>query len=191
MLISNEMLKENVRLTESEKLGGGSGGGKWYGFIRKLAVSKDFRSILDYGCGDARFSRTAAKDKAFSGRIITNYDVANPLYPQPPTEYMEDPRHDLVICIDVLEHIEEDYLPSVLENIRKCTGKMILMSVCFEASKRWLQDGRNDHVTIRSPEWWASLFINHGFITTKVVTCPKFKRNHVKYSVLLVPGDKP
>jgi hypothetical protein len=99
------------------------------------------RSLLDYGCGKGLL----AKQLDFP---IWEYDPAIPGKDHPPRPA------DLVVCIDVLEHIEPDYLSGVLLDIMRCTKKVVYFSISTVESKKTLPDGRNTHLIIQSKEWW-------------------------------------
>lgn len=103
---------------------------------RKYVASLGYDDILDYGCG---------KGTLELGR---KYDPAIP-------EFSAEPEPaDLVVCTDVLEHIEPECLDDVLKHIRSKMKKAGYFTIgCAKASKR-LPDGRNAHLIIQPPEWW-------------------------------------
>lgn len=73
----------------------------------------------------------------------------------------EDEEFDLVVAIDLLEHIEEKTVPkAVSELCRVCYGN-IFTRQHFE----WNRKSRADptHVTIKPKEFWIDLFRKNGF----------------------------
>ena len=79
---------------------------------------------------------------------IREYDPAVPgkdAEPQPA---------DLVICTDVLEHIEPDCLNDVLDHIRQVSLKYAFVNVSTRPAVKFLQDGRNAHLIIQPADWW-------------------------------------
>ncbi len=99
------------------------------------------RDILDYGCG----KRTMEKALGFH---IQNYDPALPGFDSPPAPA------DIVVCTDVLEHIEPDCLDSVLDDMRRCTKKAFFSVVTVVPAVKLLPDGTNPHKICEPWEWW-------------------------------------
>lgn len=139
-LISDEYADLNRKLHE-ENLGYGVGGGKYAETIIRLATSLKSTSVLDYGCGKGYL----AKALPFP---IWEYDPAIP-------GKEESPRPaDIVVCTDVLEHIEEDKILLVLDDIRRCTKKIAYFVIHTGPSGKTLADGRNTHILQRDLNWW-------------------------------------
>ena len=109
--------------------------------LRIFNQLKDAKSILDYGCGKGML----AKQLDFP---IWEYDPAIPGKDDPPRPA------DLVVVIDVLEHIEPEYLDRVLEDIHRCTKKIVFFALGTEKAIKNLPDGRNSHLIIESEDWW-------------------------------------
>lgn len=61
---------------------------------------------------------------------------------------------DLLVSRCVLEHVEPDYLESVLDDMRRCTVVAALHIVSRYPSSKFLSDGRNAHLIIKSIDWW-------------------------------------
>lgn len=103
------------------------------------------RSILDYGCGQSRLL-----DDLELGYPVAlhRYDPAIPAYGEKP-----DAAVDLLLNIDVLEHIEEMDLDPVLAEMRAACRDAIII-VDTRPASAVLPDGRNAHVTLRPPAWW-------------------------------------
>jgi hypothetical protein len=108
-----------------------------------LAIYKSIeaKSILDYGCGKGMLG----KQIDFP---IWEYDPAIPGKDSPPRAA------DLVVCIDVLEHIEPEYLDRVLEDIHRCTKKIVFFALSTALSRKTFPDGRNSHLLVHDENWW-------------------------------------
>ena len=109
-----------------------------------LAVSKQLKTqdILDYGSGKG----SIAMALPFS---IKEYDPAvegKEATPEPA---------DIVYCGDVLEHIEPECLEAVLDDLKRVTKVLGVFSVCCIPALKVLEDGRNAHLIVKSPYWWA------------------------------------
>ncbi len=109
--------------------------------IKALYNSIKGTSLLDYGCG--------------KGMLAKNLDF--PIWEYDPAIEGKDklPRAaDLVACIDVLEHIEPEYLDSVLQDLVRCTIKIGYFVISPKAAMKTLPDGRNTHLIIQNKTWW-------------------------------------
>lgn len=140
-VISAEYCELNRKL-HRESVAYGVGGGKHASVILKLAENLKTTSILDYGCGKGYL----AKAIPFP---IWEYDPAVPGKEESPR-----PAH-LVVCTDVLEHIEPDKLNVVLDDLRRCTQKVGYFVIHTGPSSKTLADGRNSHLIQQGPEWWG------------------------------------
>lgn len=121
----------------------GTSGVKHAGHVQELAKRMGTREILDYGCG----KQTLQKNIPFP---ITNYDpFVDGLDDEP------DP-HNLVVCSDVLEHIEPDCLADVLTHLHAKTKQVLFVDVATRLAKKSLADGRNAHLIIKETLWWLN-----------------------------------
>lgn len=111
--------------------------------IQELSLRMQTRDILDYGCGKA----TLQKNLPFP---IQNYD---PFVP----EYSAQPHPaDIVVCTDVMEHVEQDYVVSVLTHIQSLTKKLAFFQIATRAASKFLPDGRNAHLIQEPVNWWLT-----------------------------------
>lgn len=119
----------------------GVSSGRHADFIQGVAQKMNTRDILDYGCGKAGLQ----KGLPFP---IQNYDPGMP-------EYATRPRPaDIVVCTDVLEHIEPDCLTAVLLDLQVLTKQMLFLNVACRPAVKFLPDGRNAHLIQEPPTWW-------------------------------------
>ena len=114
--------------------------------IIDVARNNKMKSILDYGCGKGMFKEAASR--LAPDLTVTEYDPAIPGKDALPTPA------DLVICTDVLEHVEPDLLDAVLQHIRSVTIKGAISLPNLLPAKKVLRDGRNAHLIQESPAWW-------------------------------------
>lgn len=144
-LISDELLQQNQILHRAPKGFGGSG---WKHAERILEFSQKLKikTLLDYGCGEC----TLAKQLRELGAqfVIRQYDPAIPSLAKMPSPA------DLVVCTDVLEHVEPDRLKAVLRHLYELTGKGCYLAIATRPANKLLPDGRNAHLIIEDTHWW-------------------------------------
>ncbi len=110
------------------------------------------KSILDFGCGQS----------VLLERLGLGEDVQTYRYDPAIAEYAKLPDivADLLINIDVLEHIEEHNLDDVISTMRKsCKNALIAVDTVPAACR--LPDGRNAHVTLKPHAWWKQKLGQH------------------------------
>jgi hypothetical protein len=107
--------------------------------VRSIAEEND--TILDYGCGKGALA------KALSPRPVMEYDPAIPGKDQAQP-------CDIVVCTDVLEHIEPDMVHDVIKHLAQMTRRKLLVNISTVPAKKKLPDGRNAHICLHSSIWW-------------------------------------
>lgn len=154
-LISEEYKNLNIAL-HRDNLSYGVGGKDHAPVVLKLYESMHAKSLLDYGCGKGYL----AKNLPFP---IWEYD--------PCIEGKdESPRAaDLVVCLDVLEHIEPDKLDFVLNDISRCTKNTGYFVINTQEAKKTLPDGRNTHLIQQDKEWWREKLSKHFELSDKSI----------------------
>ncbi len=110
--------------------------------VRGVAQVFQVRSILDYGCGKQTLL------EALRLPYARGYDPCIPGLDAEPAPA------DLVICTDVLEHVEPDCLDAVLNHLRSLTKRVLFASISLREAKKTLPDGRNTHLIIQPSRWW-------------------------------------
>lgn len=140
MLISEDYRRQNIELHKSPKYGIASA--RWGGRVISVATNNNCKTILDYGCGKGMLKRhlihwnVAEYDPAIEGK-----GVAIPC--------------ELVVCTDVLEHIEPELLDNVLEHLKSMTRKVLFCCIATKlAINHVLPDGRNPHLSFHNADWW-------------------------------------
>jgi len=133
MLISPEYRALNEALHQSSNTFGGSG--IWWAFHAKWAIDKyACESVLDYGCGKGSFVTNGWRVFG-TGPVLAEYDPAIPGKDTPPLPA------DLVVCTDVLEHIEPDCIDDVMAHIAGLSRKAVFFIISTKPAKKTLPDG--------------------------------------------------
>lgn len=140
-LISKEYRELNAQL-HRENAFYGTRGAKHADTVKKLIETTKPVSILDYGCGKG----TLAKSLDLP---IWEYDPCIPGKDTPPRPA------DLVLCTDVLEHIEPDNLNAVLEDLRRCVKQVGYFVIDTGPALKSYADGRNCHLIQKDAAWWG------------------------------------
>ena len=139
--------------------------GQKYGQLVTGIIDKlDTHHLLDYGCGSnlsLRETLTPAGPLRYQA-----YDPGVPQYSGDPVEA------DMVVCIDVLEHIESEYLEDVLDHIEALTGTVLFASIHMGPAGKTLDDGRNAHLTQKPMEWWLPKIWDRFTIQTVQLASP-------------------
>jgi hypothetical protein len=132
----------------------GVSGRKYLDVVRPLSNHGRF-TILDYGCGKATLK--AALGPAYK---VTNYDPCVKEYEERPAP------HDIVICTDVMEHVEPEHIDNVLKDIRSLTKQVAFFSISIVPALKVLDDGRNAHISLHPIAWWKERLLQCGFEIT-------------------------
>lgn len=109
-------------------------------------------SILDYGCGQSPLLERL--ELGYMPEML-RYDPAIPKYSTKPTRKAE-----LLLNIDVLEHIPETHLEEVIADMAaSCDNAIIIVDMAPAATI--LSDGSNAHCTLKPREWWEKKLSKH------------------------------
>lgn len=147
MLISDDYLAQQKQLHATGQYG--IVGFTWADVVRQLSQSGR-KTILDYGCGQ----RTLEKALGPAYRIAC-YDPAIEGLDTPP-----EPA-DVVVCTDVLEHVEPEFIDAVLQDIARLTKEVTLLVAHTGPAGKFLPDGRNAHLTQQGARWWTYRFLQY------------------------------
>jgi hypothetical protein len=148
VLITPAYARENARLHEVDPMFGAEGY-LWAYLIAGIAMLEDCRSVLDYGCGKG----TLAKELAGTKLHVDEYDPGIPGKDGWPLSC------DLVVALDVLEHIEPDCLDAVFKDLRTLSRKALFVVISTKLSKRKMADGRDTHLSLHDDAWWLQAFV--------------------------------
>ena len=147
MLISDSYRKLNKALHASNRHYGASGS-QWRDDVMAMIGPG---TVLDYGCGKNPLSIEGARlyDPAING-------ISDP--PEPA---------DYVICTDVLEHVEPEFIDNVIADLRRVTIRALFLAVCTKPAEKFLADGRNAHLIQENASWWGQKVEKHFKIDPK------------------------
>jgi 2-polyprenyl-3-methyl-5-hydroxy-6-metoxy-1,4-benzoquinol methylase len=137
----------------------GNGGKHHIATVMEWGGVLEAASILDYGCGRGSLKKVLLHD----GHIHPEFDIREYDPGVPKKSRMPAPA-DLVVCTDVLEHVEPDYLNTVLQHIFDLSLKGAYLLISCRPAKTILADGRNAHLIVQSHEWWYGTVSHHSWM---------------------------
>lgn len=149
-LISPEYVEQNAALHAVGNYG--VSGHKWAQTVIDFAAALSAGSILDYGAGRCTLHQSfqqLMKQRKIAWHVHwRNYDPAIPDLahrPQPA---------DLVVCGDVLEHVEPECIDAVLDDLQVLAKRAVFLVIATRPAKKTLSDGRNAHLIQEPYSWW-------------------------------------
>lgn len=143
MLITPEYAELNRQL-HATRPDYGQMGHKHLESVRGIAQVFQVKSILDYGCGKQTLL------EALRLPYARGYDPCVIGLDLPPAPA------DLVLCTDVLEHIEPECLEAVFAHLRELTRRVLFTAISLRPAKKTLPDGRNTHLIVQPARWWIT-----------------------------------
>ena len=146
----------------------------------RLIDQHQIDTLLDYGAGSRlTLIKTLAEQRQVKRKFdYRAYEPAVEMYAKPP-----EPA-EMVASIDVLEHIEPEFLEAVLDDLKRLTLRVGLFTVSCVPAGKTLADGRNAHLIQEPPEWWLPKITDRFTLQT-------FQRNQGGFVVLVSPLEKP
>ena len=131
----------------------------------------DFKTCVDYGCAKG-FLVNALRIVGCDawGEDISEYAVEN-CHPNV-RDYVSLPNdkvYDLLICKDVLEHVEVEDIPSVLQKFKKKSKQFFFVIPLGDDDRFRIREYEVDitHVTKKDEEWWIKMFESQGLELVK------------------------
>lgn len=130
------------------------------GALKYLIKKFNAKSFLDIGCGPGGMLRIAQQHglsaKGIDGDYTLNFEGLDVLI----HDFTKGPAplegtFDLGWCVEVLEHVEEQYLDNLRPAFQACSALWITHAM----------PGQNGwhHVNCRSPKYWHDVFKRWGF----------------------------
>ena len=171
-VISEEYAEQN-RLLHQRQAKFGYGGGQYAGRVYGLIATWQPKTVLDYGCGKGGLElavRSLAANgsswRPINGKKLRIYVTAMPEWFSydpaiPGRETIPDLPCDMLVCTDVLEHVETEFIEETMATLARLTGKVALLTIGLRKSNKTLPDGRNAHLIIKDREWWRDLIGQH------------------------------
>lgn len=157
MLITADYARENRRLHQVDETYGAEGY-LWAYHVAGIARMEFCVSILDYGAGKGTLARTLRQ----VGFDCAEYDpgyLGKESLPAPA---------DLVVCLDVMEHIEPDCVDAVVDHLALLAQHKLFVVISTKLSKRKMADGRDTHISLHDDGWWMKKFTSRGFTIQRV-----------------------
>ena len=121
-------------------------GGRHLPFLLPHIMALDPSSLVDYGAGRSDIARRLAR-KAHIERVVA-FDPAVPDIAERPQETF-----DVLMSLDVLEHIPEEEMDAVLAEMAEMAEHAIHV-IDIRLADATLSDGRNAHVSLHDEAWW-------------------------------------
>ena len=154
--------------------------------IKNIIANTKSKSLIDFGCGKARyyFEKIKVKDITFQNvpkyweiNKYTLYDPGVDKFSKYPSE-----KADAVLCIDVIEHIPQQDKFEFINAIFKLANKFIFMNIACYPAIKFFPDGRNVHLTIKSPKEWKKIIsdikLNYPNVSPYVI-CSTGRKNFI------------
>ncbi len=170
-LITDDYKKLNEELHARNKTYGMSGR-HYLADVLKLCDAYKTSDVLDYGCGKSTLQINLPY-------TIKQYDPAIKKYSALPNSA------DIVVCTDVLEHIEPELIDNVLSHIASLTKKAAYLVAATTPAQKTLSDGRNAHLLVKPTQWWINKIYEHFHVKkmldqdTQVIFLVEKKRSGV------------
>lgn len=119
---------------------------KYAPLVTQVIDRLEISHLLDYGSGKRmNLSKHIKPQKKLTYQA---YDPGVPDLSSAPVPAQ------MVACIDVLEHIEPEFLDNVLDHIASLTEAVAFLTVHMGPAGKLLPDGRNAHIIQEPMEWW-------------------------------------
>ena len=145
MLISPEYVALNAELHRRVPTYG-VGGHRWADKVRELVKETGADSVLDYGCGKGSLGEALKPLKVYG------YDPAIPGKQRLP-EFA-----GVVVCTDVMEHVEAKCIGAVIENLCNLATRAVLVVVSCRVGGKRLANGKPAHISVHPAAWWHERF---------------------------------
>lgn len=144
------------------------------GFIRINYCARfiDFhdKTIIEFGCGRGQLRQRLPHNGYFgvdvASALIEEAEnwKANEIFVHADIRWFQAKhKYDISISMDVLEHIEECSVDSVIKNMITA-GKICILGISCRPAVTDSPTGENLHLTVKPPSWWAKKVRKHGTI---------------------------
>lgn len=152
--MNKEFLAKEYKAMHDKKNFSGSSLEPYLPEIKQLIKEYGCQSLLDYGCGKARYHKQP---------LVTNTTLYDPYFE--PYSKLPTGTFDMVICTDVLEHVPEKEVPNIVADLINYTDKVLFLAISTKPAKKKFSNGENVHLTVWPPKKWDRLidaFISDG-----------------------------
>lgn len=144
--LSNEYLAILRRIHSKTKWGNTSVRDINYLPILKIIDRYNVTEMLDYGAGQGLLKERLNKERP--NLLVHEYEPGRPEISSAPNPA------NFVVCVDVLEHVEPDYLDALLDDLARVVIGTGYLTVSLIPAQKILPDGRNAHLIIEPFDWW-------------------------------------
>lgn len=138
-------------------------------YLRKLYGPAE---VLDLGAGSGAYARLWAD----VGVPVTAVDISREAFKHPNYDHPLirpicrsldnlagiEP-HQAVTSFDCLEHLHPKMVPDALKEIRRVTGIVAMLNICYGPSQERGPNGEELHLTVKREEWWIEKLKKAGF----------------------------
>ncbi|TAE57887.1 MAG: glycosyltransferase [Nostocales cyanobacterium] len=133
------------------------------GIATKIIQNINPKTVLDAGCAMG-FLVEELRNKGVEswGIDISEYAINNVHHSIKPYcrvgSLVDDltQQYDLIVCIEVLEHLTTEEIEKVIKNFCDHSSDILFSSTPFDYQE-------STHFNVQPPEYWAELFAQHGF----------------------------
>jgi len=124
--------------------------------IKEMLEKCEAKTLLDYGISSGTQYEVGRLHEYLELDSYAGYDPAVEKYNQKPQG-----KFDAVLCYDVLEHVPEDSIDYVIQDIFSYVDKVALFKMGLGKATAVLPNGENAHITIKPLDWWKEKISQH------------------------------
>jgi len=118
--------------------------------ISQIIYKYQIKDLLDYGCGKGTLKASVNVNSEIKYKEYDPGIKGKDKIPKPA---------QMVVCTDVLEHVEPNCLKSVLDDLQRVTKVVGFFDICTVTALHTLPDGRNAHLIVKNIEWWLPMIL--------------------------------
>jgi len=148
--VDRNLIENYVHLHSSGAYGFG---GKHLPAVLPHLMALKARSLIDYGAGRSRIAERLGHKAGIPD--VVSFDPAIP-----ERSVLPDRRFSVVVSFDVLEHIPEEEMDAVLEEMATLAPDALHV-IDTRPAIALLSDGRNAHVSQHDEAWWLQRLGRH------------------------------
>lgn len=140
--------------------------------------------VLDYGGGKSDWYKAK-----INGDLISNawkFSLVEKYEPAFFDSLKIDKKFDVVVLMDVLEHVYISDVYDVLRTALSLSSGFLVCNVAIYKAMALLPNGQNAHITVRSADWWLGIFevLSHQFPLIEITLFISHSYNSAKKYVL-------
>lgn len=167
-LISGEYQQAQRKMHTNPEGYGGSGH-KQADAVVAFAKEIDATLVLDYGCGEGTLKKVL-DDPKYRAKMESGITRVWEYDPGIEGKDGLSKVSELVVCTDVLEHVEPDKLDAVLKHIHSLSDKGAYIVVATRPANKCLPNGNNAHLIIQGEGFWTAKIMEHKWELLRMST---------------------